>query len=93
MTNWIRLAKLFISGNKIIFPILFLTTLTLFGLAIILPTYKDCGGVKVATPNMANSSPTTMKLGRDILRAKILFNRQIVLMTHRHFQFMTSSSF
>ena len=75
MTNWIRLAKLFhIKKEKqTIFPVLFLTTLTLFGLGIILPTYKDYGGVKVATPNLTNSSMTMMKPGRDILQAKIHF--------------------
>ena len=57
-----------------------------------MPTYKDSGVVKVATPNLANSSPKTMKLGRDILlQAKIRFNRPKVLMTHGHFQVTTTS--
>ena len=91
VTNWTHLAKLFPITNKTRFQILFLTNLTVFGLV---PTYKDSGVVKVATPNLTNSSPKTMKLGRDILlQAKILFNRPKVLVTHCHFQVTTTSSF
>ena len=91
VTNWTHLVKLFPIRNKTRFQILFLTNLTVFGLV---PTYKDSGVVKVATPNLANSSPKRMKLGRDILlQAKILFNRPKVLMTYGHFQVTTTSSF